>query len=159
VRVSTAFNRLLQIPGATVTDVVIGERDVEVTLRPRARLLTAHAGCSAGWPMTGGDAAGDTWTWAGIGGASADCSAPDCGVRTEELPWTRSGARHTRNFEDMVLWLAQHTDRTSVATDALRLGNRHRDHQPRSGRAARHPPAAALYRIGVDEVCYRHPHP
>ena len=33
-RVSTAFNRLLQIPGAWVTDVVIGDRDVEVTLRP-----------------------------------------------------------------------------------------------------------------------------
>ena len=29
-RVSTAFNRLLQIPGAPVTDVVIGDRDVEV---------------------------------------------------------------------------------------------------------------------------------
>ncbi|STZ45361.1 hypothetical protein [Mycolicibacterium gilvum] len=29
-RVSTAFNRLLAIPGASVTDVVIGERDVEV---------------------------------------------------------------------------------------------------------------------------------
>jgi len=27
-------------PGAWVTDVLIGERDVEVTLRPRARLLT-----------------------------------------------------------------------------------------------------------------------
>ena len=39
VRVSTAFNRLLQIPGAWVTDVVIGDGDVEVTLRPRARLL------------------------------------------------------------------------------------------------------------------------
>ena len=35
-RVSTAFNRLLQIPGATVTDVAIGERDVEVTLRPQS---------------------------------------------------------------------------------------------------------------------------
>ena len=41
---------------------------------------------------------------------------PDCGVRTEELPWARPGARHTRDFEDMVLWLAQRTDRTSVAT-------------------------------------------
>jgi hypothetical protein len=41
VRVSTAFNRLLQIPGAWVTDVVIGERDVEVTLRPKARRLHA----------------------------------------------------------------------------------------------------------------------
>jgi len=27
VRVSTAFNRLLQIPGAWVTDVVIGDRE------------------------------------------------------------------------------------------------------------------------------------
>ncbi len=38
-RVSTAFNRLLQIPGAWVTDVVIAERDVEVTLRPQARTM------------------------------------------------------------------------------------------------------------------------
>ena len=37
-------------------------------------------------------------------------------MRTEELPWARPGARHTRDFEDMVLWLAQRTDRTSVAT-------------------------------------------
>jgi hypothetical protein len=44
VRVSTAFNRLLQIPGATVTDVVIDGRDVEVTLRPRARLLRCPCG-------------------------------------------------------------------------------------------------------------------
>jgi hypothetical protein len=28
-----AFNRLLQIPGASVTDVVIGDRDIEVVLR------------------------------------------------------------------------------------------------------------------------------
>ena len=41
---------------------------------------------------------------------------PECGVRTEELPWARPGARRTRDFEDMVLWLAQRTDRTSVAT-------------------------------------------
>ena len=38
-RVSTAFNRLLQIPGSSVIDVAIKERDVEVFLRPRARLL------------------------------------------------------------------------------------------------------------------------
>ena len=63
-RVSTAFNRLLQIPGAWVTDVVIGERDVEVTLRPRARLLRCPCGMLGRRSMTAGDAAGDTWTWA-----------------------------------------------------------------------------------------------
>ena len=84
---------------------------------------------------------------------------PECGVRTEEVPWARPGARHTRDFEDMVLWLTQRSDRTTVATlmrcsweavtaiinrgvaellDNRRLGT--------------------LYRIGVDEICYRHPH-
>jgi hypothetical protein len=42
VRVSIAFNRLLQIPGATVTEVVIAARDVEVTPL-RARLLRSVA--------------------------------------------------------------------------------------------------------------------
>ena len=46
-RVSTAFNRLLQIPGASVTDVVIGDRDVEVILPPRARLLRCPCGMLA----------------------------------------------------------------------------------------------------------------
>ena len=46
-RVSTAFNRLLQIPGAWVTDVVIGDHDVEVTLRPKARLLRCPCGILA----------------------------------------------------------------------------------------------------------------
>lgn len=162
-RVSTAFNRLLQIPGASVTDVVIGERDVEVTLRPRARLLRCPCGmlCSAVY-----DRRRRRWRhldlarcrlWLVYEIRRLDC--PDCGIRTEELPWARPGARHTRDFEDMVLWLAQRTDRTSVATllrcawetvtaiinrgvaellDARRLDT--------------------LYRIGVDEICYRHPH-
>lgn len=43
-RVSTAFNLLLQIPKASVADVVIGDRDVEVTLRSRNRLLRCPCG-------------------------------------------------------------------------------------------------------------------
>jgi transposase len=86
-----------------------------------------------------------------------DC--PDCGVRTEELPWARPGARHTRDFEDMVLWLAQRTDRTSVSTlmrcswetvtSIINRGVAELLDQRRLG---------TLYRIGVDEICYRHPH-
>ena len=93
-RVSTAFNRLLQIPGASVTDVVIGERDVEVTLRPKARLTAVPVrDAQPRRPMTGGGAAGDTSTWARhrlwlvYEIRRLDC--PDCGVRTEELPWAR----------------------------------------------------------------------
>lgn len=162
-RVSTAFNRLLQIPGAWVTDVAIGERDVEVTLRPTAQLLVCPCGKRS---RTFYDRRRRRWRHLDLGRVRLwlvydirrlDC--PECGVVTEELPWARPGARHTRDFEDMVLWLAQRSDRTTVATlmrcawetvttiinrgvaellDARRLNT--------------------LYRIGVDEICYRHPH-
>jgi transposase len=163
VRVSTAFNRLLQIPGASVTDVVIGARDVEVILRPRKRSLSCPCGRKV---RAGYDRRRRRWRhldlathrlWLVCEIRRLRC--PDCGVRTEELPWARPGARHTRDFEDTVLWLAARTDRTTVATllrcawetvtaiidrtvaeliDERRLGE--------------------IYRIGVDEICYRHPH-
>ena len=162
-RVSTAFNRLLQVPGAWVTDVVIGDRDVEVTLRPKAQLLQ----CPCGILSTAFyDRRRRRWRHLDLGAhrlwlvyeiRRLDC--PDCGIRTEELPWARPGARHTRDFEDTVLWLAQRTDRTSVAT-LMRCGwetvtaiiNRGVAELLDTRRLQ------ALYQIGVDEVCYRHPH-
>ncbi len=112
--------------------------------------------------MTGGGAAGDTWTWVvrlWLVYEIRRVECPDCGVRTEELPWARPGARHTRDFEDMVLWLAQRTDRTSVAT-LMRCGWETVTAIINRGVAELLEPAGceALYRIGVDEVCYRHPH-
>ena len=162
-RVSTAFNRMLAIPGATVTKVDIDDGAVMVGLRPTARL----ASCPCGKRFrTFYDRRERRWRHLDLAGRRlwlvfeirrVDC--PDCGITTEELPWARHGARHTRDFEDTVLWLAQRTDRTSVATlmrcawetvtaiigrgvaellDERRL--------------------MTLYRIGVDEICYRHPH-
>jgi transposase len=163
VRVSTAFNRMLAIPGATVTEVDISDGAVMVWLRPKARLLSCPCGKrfrsfydrrERRWRHL--DLAGRR-LWLVFDIRRVDC--PDCGVVTEELPWARPGARHTRDFEDTVLWLAQRTDRTSVSTlmrcswetvtaiigrgvtellDERRL--------------------MTLYRIGVDEICYRHPH-
>ncbi|BBX74609.1 hypothetical protein MSHI_25150 [Mycobacterium shinjukuense] len=98
-RVSTAFNRLLQIPGAWVTDVVIAEGDVEVTLRPKARLLRCPVGVLFSvfynrrrrrWRHLD---LGRYRLWLVFEIRRVEC--PDCGVRTEELPWARPGARHT----------------------------------------------------------------
>ncbi|MHB1212481.1 MAG: ISL3 family transposase [Candidatus Nanopelagicales bacterium] len=87
-----------------------------------------------------------------------DCRA--CGrVRTEQVPWARPRARHSRDFEDVVAWLAQHTDKTTIATllrsswetiDAIvgRVVGEQLD-------AAR---LEGLLRIGVDEVSYRKGH-
>lgn len=40
------------------------------------------------------------------------------GVLTEGVPFARPGARFTSNFEDLVVWLATRSDKTSVATFA-----------------------------------------
>jgi len=163
VRVSTAFNRLLAIPGATVTEVGIAADAVEVTLRPRARLMQCPCGKQfrsfydrreRRWRHL--DLAGRR-LWLVYGIRRLDC--PDCGIVTEELPWARPGARHTRDFEDTVLWLAQRTDRTSVATlmhcaweTVTAIINRGVAELLDERRLQ------TLYRIGVDEICYRHPH-
>ena len=162
-RVSTAFNRLLAIPGATVTEVVIGDRDIEVKLRPTARLLRCPCGKRVRAVY---DRRRRRWRhldlarrrlWLVYEIRRLDC--PDCGVVTEELPWARPGARHTRDFEDTVLWLAQRTDRTSVATlmrcaweTVTAIINRGVAELLDERRLQ------TLYRIGVDEICYRHPH-
>lgn len=162
-RVSTAFNRLLQIPGASVTDVVITEREVEVTLRPSSRLLQ----CPCGQRVRGGyDRRRRRWRHLDLASRKLwlvydirRLNCPDCGVRTEQVPWSRPGARHTRDFEDTVLWLARRTDRTSVATllrcaweTVTAIINRTVEELLDERRLGE------IYRIGVDEICYRHPH-
>ena len=38
-----------------------------------------------------------------------------CGrVRTEEVPWARPGARHSRDLQDLVAFMAQRMDKTTV---------------------------------------------
>ena len=87
-----------------------------------------------------------------------DC--PHCGrVRTEQVPWARLGARHTRDFEDVVAFLAQRVDKTTiarllrcsweaVANIVMRVVANHIDDSRLDD----------LYRIGVDEIAYRKGH-
>ena len=162
-RVSTAFNRILQIPGANVTDVTIGDRDIEVTVR----LKTRSPRCPCGKRVRAGyDRRRRRWRHVDLAGNKLwlvydirRMNCPGCGIVTEQVPWARPGARFTRDFEDTVLWLAQRTDRTTVAT-LMRCGwesvtaivNRGVDELLDQRRLQ------TLYRIGVDEICYRHPH-
>jgi hypothetical protein len=38
-----------------------------------------------------------------------------CGVHLEAVPWARADAHHTRDFEDVVAWLAQQMAKTPIA--------------------------------------------
>jgi transposase len=83
-----------------------------------------------------------------------------CGrVRTEQVPWARPRARHSRDFEDVVAWLAQRMDKSSVSR-LLRCSWEAVDHIV-DRVVAEHIDDArldALVRIGVDEVSYKRGH-
>ena len=45
-------------------------------------------------------------------------ACPEHGVVTESVPFARSGARFTADFEDLVVWLVTRSDKTTVAAFA-----------------------------------------
>jgi transposase len=164
VRVTTAFNKMLAIPGASVAGVVFSPQAVVVRLRRRR---AKHA-CPCGWrTWSVYDRSVRRWRHLDLGAArcvlEAEICRIDCRrcgrVRTEEVPWARPGARHTRDFQDVVAWLAQHVDKTTI-TKLLRV----------SWEAVAKividvvadtiddTRLEELYRIGVDEVSYRKGH-
>ncbi len=159
-RVTTTFNKMLSIPGAAVASVEFTPEGVLVGLRRRK----GRPRCPCGWKgpvsMTPRCAGGGIWTW---GRASlllqAEIRRLCCRrcdrVRTEAVP----RARHSRDFEDVVAWLAQRTDKSTisrllrtswetVAGIVERVVAEQIDTRRLSG----------LLRIGVDEVSYRKGH-
>lgn len=163
-RVTTAFNLMLAIVGATVAVVTFTPEGVVVSLRRRR----GKHRCPCGW-MTWSvyDRHLRRWRHLDLGAArcflEAEICRIDCRrcgrVRTEEVPWARPGARHTKDFQDVVCWLAQRVDKTTI-TKLLRVSweavakivvdvvattidDKRLD---------------ALYRIGVDEISYRKGH-
>lgn len=163
-RVTTAFNRMLDIPAASVRSVEFTPAGLVVGVRHRARRLT----CPCGWSTAAThDSPTRRWRHLDLGACrlylEADIRRLHCRrcqrVRTERVPWARPGPRLTRDLEDVVAWLAQRPGRTSVArllrvawetvaAIAVRVVAEHLD----PARLDR------LFRIGVDEVSCRKGH-
>lgn len=168
-RVTTVFNKLLRLVGAWVTDVEFVDADgvVFVDVRLRRRLLTCP---QCGWQT----AARHNWqrkpsTWRALDFGTwqvivrcrlrrLDCRS--CRrVVVEAVPFARHRARFTRDFDDVVAWLAQRCDKTAI-TQLMRVNWRtvgaiidrvvadQLDDSRLDG----------LYRMGVDEVSYRKQH-
>jgi transposase len=164
VRVTTAFNKILSIPSATVASVEFTPEGVVVGLRRRR----GRPRCPCGWRATGAyDSSVRRWRHLDLGSnklwLQAEIRRLDCRrcgrVRTEGVPWARPRARHSRDFEDVVAWLAQRTDKTTI-TRLLRTSwetvagmvERVVAEQIDTRRLT------GLLRIGVDEVSYRKGH-
>jgi transposase len=126
VRVTTAFNRMLGLPGAWVRDVEFSERAVIVTVALR-RKRPICSGCGArGLKLK--DHRVKRWRHLDVGGLRCviECRlrrlyCPGCGDRPEAVEWARGGARYTRDFDDLVAFLAQQMNQTQV-TRLMRIG-------------------------------------
>jgi transposase len=164
VRVSTAFNKLLAIVGATVAAVTFTPAGIVVGLRRRRSKLV----CPCGWKTWSVyDRHVRRWRHLDLAGTKlwleAEIRRLHCRrcqrVRTEVVPWARPGARHSRDLQDVVAFMAQRMDKTTIC-QLLRVSWEAVakiviDVVADSLDAAR---LDGLLRIGVDEVSYRKGH-
>jgi transposase len=166
VRVSTAFKRLLRLPGVSVADVSFTEKGVVVTLRLRRRRRVCGECGQTGRRLQIHDRRVKRWRHLDLGASRCfvECElrllrCRDCGVRAEPVPWARPGAHHTRDFEDVVAWLAQQMAFSPIAR-LLRVGWHSigpivarvvADHLDTSR-------LEGLVCIGVDEISWRRRH-
>lgn len=160
-RVSTAFNRMLRLPGASVVGVEFTREGVIVTVRLRRRRRVCSACGQVGGRIHGRRV--KRWRHLDLGASRCliECElrrlrCRDCGVRLEAVPWARAGSAYTRDFEDLVAFLAQQMAKTPIARllhiawDTVgRIVERVVcDHLDDSR-------LASLVAIGVDEISYR----
>jgi hypothetical protein len=97
VRVTTAFNRMLVLPGASVQDVAFGGEGVIVTVALRRRRRVC-SGCGAeGLEIK--DRRLGRWRHLDLGASRCviECElrrlrCPGCGDRPEMVPWARAGS-------------------------------------------------------------------
>jgi transposase len=121
-RVTTALNRLLRLPGASVIDVSFSAQGVIVTVRLRRRRRICPGCGQTGRHLQIHGRRIKRWRHLDLGASRCiiECElrrlrCPSCGIGLEPVPWARPGAAHTRDFEDVVAWLAQQMAKTPIA--------------------------------------------
>ena len=165
-RVTAAFSRLLRLPGTWVRDVAFSDVAVTVTLTLRRRRLSCPECAYTTRARYDIRTVPSAWRHLDLGIWRLELRAqlrrlacPTHGVRTEAVPFARAGSRFTRDFEDLVGWLATTMDKTAihrlVRIDWNTVGRiitrvMHDGLDP--GRLE------ALFEVGVDEVSWRKRH-
>jgi transposase len=121
VRVSTAFSRLLDLSGVWVRSVDFEPRRVVVAVALRRRRLHCPK-CSYSTRHRENKQHHDSvWRHLDLGVWRLEVHArlrrlrcPVHGAHVEGVPFARDGARFTRDFENLVAWLATKTDKTAT---------------------------------------------
>lgn len=120
-RVTTAFSRLLRLPGIRVRDVAFEPDAVAVTVALRRRRLVCPDCEFSTWARYDTRPVASIWRHLDLGVWRLEIRAelrrlvcPAHGVRREDVPFARPGSRFSRDFEDLVAWLATTTDKTAL---------------------------------------------
>jgi transposase len=121
VRGTTAFNRLLALDGVNVAAVDIGPDTVTVEVRLRRRKLACPVCGYTARARYDTRPVSSSWRHLRLAARQlvicAQLRRLDCpthGVRVEAVPFARPGARFTRDFEQLVAWLATKMDKDAV---------------------------------------------
>jgi len=165
-RVAAAFSRLLRLDGVWVKTVQFQPTRVVVWVALRRRRLVCSQ-CGFSTPHRHNDQAADSvWRHLDLGVWRLEVRArlrrlecPVHGVRVEGVPFARAGARFTRDFEQLVAWLATRTDKTAV-TRLVRIDwDTVGRIVERVSRDELDPDRLdGLFELGIDEVSWRKQH-
>ena len=165
-RVSTAFSRLLDLPGVSVRAVSFGPDRVVVGVALRARLLRCPK-CSYSTRHRESLQHHDSvWRHLDLGRWRLEVHVrlrrlvcPVHGALVEGVPFARDGARFTRDFENLVAWLASKTDKTATCRltriDWRTIG---RVIERVGGELIDGDRLTGLFEISIDEVAWRKGH-
>ena len=159
-RLTKVCQKLTGVDALVATDLSVDDGGVTFAVRPRWRKPRC-GGCGrrGGQYDRGGErhwrhlALGSTILRLRYAPRRVNCRC--CGVVTEQVPWARHGSRFTRDLEELVAYLAQTTDKTTitrlvginwrtVGTIIERVVNERLDGQRLNG----------LRVIGIDEFSY-----
>ena len=142
-RVTTAFSRLLDLPGVWVRKVRFEPDRVVVTVALRRRRLHCPK-CSYSTRHRENKQHHDSvWRHLDLGVWRLEVHArlrrlrcPEHGAHVEGVPFARDGARFTRDFDNLVAWLAtQDRQDRDLPADEDRLADDRADHRARRRRA------------------------
>jgi transposase len=120
-RVTSAFSRLLDLPGVWVRSVGFEPDRVCVTVALRRRRLRCPKCSYCTRHRENKQHHDSVWRHLDLGVwrlevhvALRRLRCPEHGVHVEGVPFARDGARFTRDFEDLVAWLTTKTDKTAT---------------------------------------------
>ncbi len=165
-RVTTAFKRLLRLEGVHVVDVAFGSAVIVVTVvLRRRRLVCGHCGFRTRYrydtrPVESRWRHLDVGVWrVELRASLRRLRCPTHGVVVEGVPFARPRAKLTRDFDDLLAWLATRMDKTSIAR-LCRVSWRTVGRACERVVASELDPARldGLFRIGVDEISWRKHH-